>query len=124
MKRAIIVEDSLLLSVIYKHYLKSLEIEVLAEVPKGETAIALLKDQEVDLIIMDIMLEGEMDGIQAMKEIRKFTPTPVIFASSNSDRPHKSRAAKILNSIFLTKPVAEEDFVNAVRKAKEMQNIE
>jgi CheY-like chemotaxis protein len=52
----------------------------------------LPKKIEPHLILMDIALEGEMDGIQAMKEIRKFSDVPVIYITGNSDPQHRERA--------------------------------
>jgi len=123
MKKALVVEDNLLIAVIYRQYLKRLNLEIIAEVKTGEKAVEILKKKKVDLIIMDIMLEGKIDGIDAMKHIREFSQIPVIFASSNSDELHFNKAALISNSLFLVKPVTEEAFSNAVRQTGEMQNI-
>ena len=76
-----------------------------------------------NLIIMDIMLDGVLDGIDAMKEIRKTVCAPVIFASGNSDELNRKRASEISNSIFIVKPVTEEDFSNAVKRTEEVQNV-
>lgn len=119
MKKALVVEDNLILSMIYRLYLQNLEYEIIGEVATGEKAIEILETQEVDLIIMDIMLDGEIDGIDAMKEIRKQTGAAVIFASGNSDDLNFKRAMEITNSIFLVKPITESDFSNAVQKSKE-----
>jgi CheY-like chemotaxis protein len=121
MKKVIVVEDNLLISVIYRHYLKKLNYQVIAEVTTGEEAIETLKEVEVDLIIMDIMLDGEIDGINAMIEIRKTVNAPVIFASGNSDPIHINRVSKISNSKFLVKPVTDCTFSKAVKKIEESQ---
>tara|TARA_R110002126_G_scaffold53886_1_gene145936 strand:- start:39 stop:188 length:150 start_codon:yes stop_codon:yes gene_type:complete len=49
MKKVIVVEDNLLISVIYRHYLKKLNYEIVGEVTKGEEAIEVLKEKRVDL---------------------------------------------------------------------------
>ena len=116
MKKAIIVEDNLLISVIYRHYLEKLNYEVIDEVTTGEKAVEILRTHDVDLILMDIMLDGEINGIDAMSEIRKFTTSPVIFASGNSDAMSMNKAAEISNSVFLVKPVTESDFMRGVQK--------
>ncbi|HAH50105.1 MAG TPA: response regulator [Balneola sp.] len=116
MKKAIIVEDNLLISVIYRHYLEKMKYKVIDEVTTGERAVEILRTQDVDLILMDIMLDGEINGIDAMSEIRKFTASPVIFASGNSDSISMNKAAEISNSVFLVKPVTEFDFIQGVEK--------
>jgi DNA-binding response OmpR family regulator len=119
MKKVIIVEDNLLISVLYKHYLKKLNYKIIADFTTGEEAIDFVKSEVVDLIIMDIMLDGEMDGVETMIEIRKAVSAPVIFASSNSDDLNYKRATEISNSIFLVKPVAECDFLQTVKNVEE-----
>lgn len=121
MKKAIVVEDNLLLAVIYRQYLKRLGIKIVAEVVSGEEAVELLEKQAVDLIIMDIMLEGKIDGIEAMMKIREFSQTPVIFASSNSDELHYKKTQLISNSIFLVKPLTEQDFNTAVDEMRKIK---
>ena len=119
MTRTIVVEDNLLISVIYRHYLRKLNIELVAEVTTGERAIEVVRENEIDFIVMDIMLEGEIDGIEAMRQIREFTSIPVIFATGNSDDFHVKKATAIPNSLFLVKPVTEENFSEAIEKLKE-----
>lgn len=116
MKKAIIVEDNLLIAVVYRHYLEKMNYEIIREVTTGEMAIEVLASEKVDIIIMDIMLNGVIDGIDAMIEIRNQTSSPVIFASGNSDALNMNRASEVSNSIFLIKPVTEDDFITAVYK--------
>ena len=123
MKKALVVEDNLILSLIYRYYLHKLGYEIIGEVATGEEAIEILKNQKIDLIVMDIMLDGEIDGIDAMIEIRKKVDAAVVFASGNSDDRNFKRAKEISNSIFLVKPVTESDFSDAVQKINEMVKI-
>lgn len=116
MKKAIIVEDNLLIAVVYRHYLEKMNYSIIKEVTTGEMAIEVLANEKVDIIIMDIMLDGVIDGIDAMIEIRKTTNSPVIFASGNSDSLNMNRASEVSNSIFLIKPVTEDDFTSGVYK--------
>ncbi|MBO6622206.1 MAG: response regulator [Balneola sp.] len=119
MKKAIIVEDNLLIAVVYRHYLEKMNYEIISEVTTGEMAIEVLSSEKVDIIIMDIMLNGIIDGIDAMIEIRNHSNSPVIFASGNSDALNMNRASEISNSMFLIKPVTDDDFTKAVHKMTE-----
>ena len=67
-------------------------------------------------MLMDIKLKGEMDGIDAMYEIRKQSNVPVVFLTGNSDSKTKQRADDIANAIFMTKPALTIEIVNAVNK--------
>ena len=57
------------------------------------------------MILMDIKIDGDLDGIETMEEIRKFSQVPVIFISGNSDDQTFKRASKVNNVDFFTKPV-------------------
>ena len=70
-KKALIVEDNLILSVLYENYLQQKVFKTVGEIRDGETAVNLVKKYNPDIVIMDIMLEGPMDGVQAAQQIRK-----------------------------------------------------
>lgn len=113
--KVIIVEDDLILNLLYENYLERLGFETEGELVYGKTAIEAVKKHEPDLILMDISLEGEIDGIDAMKEIRKFSDVPVIYITGNSDQHHVERAEETNYLDYLTKPV-EFDDLHAVIK--------
>lgn len=115
-KKVIIVEDDLILNLLYESYLERLGFETEGELVYGKTAIEAAKKLDPDLIIMDISLEGEIDGIDAMLEIRKFSDVPVIYITGNSDSYHLERAGKTDYLDYLTKPIEFDDLKNAVKK--------
>ena len=82
-KTVMIVEDDLILNLLYESYLEKLGYDAEGELVYGKTAIEIAKRIKPDLILMDISLEGEMDGIDAMTEIRKFSDVPVIYITGN-----------------------------------------
>jgi CheY-like chemotaxis protein len=65
---------------------------------------------------MDISLEGEIDGIEAMVKIREFSDVPVIYITGNSDPYHVERAEKTNYLDYLTKPIEFEDLKKSVEK--------
>ena len=74
-------------------------------------------DKNFDVIIMDISLKGELDGLELMKEIRasklhNSTPLICLTAHSGSDMQHNAMEAGC--DIFLTKPVSNTKFKDAV----------
>lgn len=113
-KKAIIVEDNLILSLLYENYLKEMVFKTVGEISSGEKAVELVQKYVPDIVIMDIMLEGEMDGIQAAEEIRKFSKAPIVFITGNSDMVHLEKAKKIENTKFLRKPISEDKLKKAV----------
>lgn len=113
-KKAIIVEDNLILSVLYENILKEMVFKTVGEVESGERAVELVQKYNPDVVLMDIMLEGEMDGIEAAHLIREFSSVPIVFITGNSDKAHISRASEVRNSKFLKKPLSEERLKKAV----------
>jgi CheY-like chemotaxis protein len=115
-KKVIIVEDDLILNLLYESYLERLGFQTEGELVYGKTAIEIAKKITPDLIVMDISLEGEIDGIEAMIEIRKFSDVPVIYITGNSDPYHVERAEETNYLDYLTKPIEYEDLKKSVNK--------
>ena len=113
-KTALIVEDNLILSLLYENYLKETVFRTVGEIRSGAVAVDLVKKYKPQVIIMDIELQGEMDGITAMEEIRKFSEAPVLFITGNTDKESIERAEAITNSKFLKKPISEKIMKEAV----------
>ncbi len=104
-KTVMIVEDDLILNLLYESYLEKLGYGAEGELVYGKTAIEVAKRIKPDLILMDISLEGNMDGIDAMLEIRKFSDVPVIYITGNSDPYHVERAKETNYIDYLVKPI-------------------
>lgn len=113
-KTALIVEDNLILSLLYENYLKETVFKTIGEIKSGSVAVDFVKKYKPEVIIMDIELQGEMDGITAMEAIRKFSEAPVIFITGNTDKESIDRVAAITNSKFLKKPISEKIMKEAV----------
>lgn len=115
-KKVLIVEDDLILNLLYESYFERLGFETEGELVYGKTAIELTKKLDPDLLVMDITLEGELTGIEAMLEIRKFSDVPVIYITGNSDPMHMEQAKETNYLEYLTKPIEFEDLKQAVKK--------
>lgn len=113
----LIVEDDKVLSLLLTKMIERLSLNVLGSVARADTAIALVKEHSPDLILMDIMLEDTMDGIDAVLELRKINiHTPVIFITGNSDAYNKTRASVTNYIDYLIKPVNFEELKNSISK--------
>lgn len=115
-KTVMIVEDDLILNLLYESYLDKLGFDAEGELVYGKTAIEVAKRINPDLILMDISLEGEMDGIDAMLEIRKFSEVPVIYITGNSDPYHVQRAKETNYIDYLVKPIEFNDLKDSIEK--------
>jgi len=117
-KKVLIVEDDLILNLLYESYMEKLGFETEGELVYGKTAIEMARKVEPDLILMDISLEGDMDGIEAMLEIRKFSSVPVVYITGNSDKAHQERAKATNYTDYLIKPIEFNELKACLKKAR------
>jgi PAS domain S-box-containing protein len=108
-KRILIVEDERLISLDLSRRLPKLGYEVCAIVATGEEAVQKAAELKPDLVLMDICLRGEMDGIQAAELIRSKGDLPVVYLSANSDEMTLNRAKLTRPSSYLLKPFKERE---------------
>lgn len=90
--KIMIVEDERITAEDLKEGLEGLGYEVPAIISTGEEAIQKAKELSPDLILMDILLEGDMDGIQAAEKIRSRYGIPIIYLTAYSDENTVERA--------------------------------
>jgi DNA-binding response OmpR family regulator len=100
----LIVEDDLVMGMELREFLEE-EYEVVSPIPStGEEAVEAVRTKKPDLVLMDIKLKGDIDGIEASRRIRQFSDIPIIFLTGFKNESNVNRAAQISNSRFLTKP--------------------
>ncbi len=119
-KNVLIVEDDMVIAMINSRMVEKLGHSVCDSVSNGSDAISSVKNQCPDIILMDINLEGEIDGIDAMYKIREISQCPVIFISANSDQKTFDRAKQITKSEFLIKPVDLIQLQAAIGRTEEL----
>ncbi len=88
----LVVEDEGIVAIDLQNRLERLGYDVPVVVSSGEQAIQQAADIRPDLILMDIMLEGEMDGVAAAEQIRLHFDIPVIYLTAFSDGSTLHRA--------------------------------
>jgi CheY-like chemotaxis protein len=101
----LIVEDELIIAILLKSDLVRAGYGVCGMVTNGEQAIRTAQRENPDVILMDIHLLGEMDGIQAAHEISTFSNAQIIFTTGYSDLTQKERAMALNPAAYLIKPV-------------------
>jgi PAS domain S-box-containing protein len=105
----LIAEDEGILAIELKKRLEKLGYKVLAVASSGEEAIELAARHKPDLILMDIVLKGEMDGIEAADKIRGFLNVPVIYLTAYSDEDTVKRAKLTEPFGYLVKPYNDKE---------------
>ena len=102
--RALIVEDEGLIAEELKERLSDFGFSVIASVDSAEESIAIATRELPDLILMDIRLRGEKDGVQAVEEIRRQVDLPIVYLTAYSDRLTIERAKGSEYDAYLLKP--------------------
>ncbi|MFH0821838.1 MAG: response regulator, partial [Pseudomonadota bacterium] len=110
----LIVEDEVLISIDLANLLELAGYAVLGPAHSGAEAIRLALDASPDLIIMDVQLAGDMDGISAAQAITTKSDIPVIYLTAHSDGSTVERAKVTAPYGFLLKPFSERELLIAV----------
>ena len=84
-KQILVVEDEVITAIDIQRRLKNLGYIIPVTVSSGEEAIKKVKENNPDLVLMDINLKCEMDGIEAASKIHSFSDIPVIFLTAYAD---------------------------------------
>jgi two-component system, response regulator PdtaR len=86
-------------------------------VNSGEKALAAIAEEPPELVLMDIKLKGELDGIQASARVNREYGIPVIYLTAHSERSILERAKVTEPFGYLIKPVGKSDLSSAIEMA-------
>jgi len=103
--KILIVEDEVISAYGLQRQLKEFDVEVLDPVAKGEEAVDVALKEKPSLILMDIRLASNMDGIEAAVKILSHHEIPIVFISGYATEEIKERALKLNPIDFLEKPL-------------------
>jgi len=110
----LIVEDELIIAEDVKFSLINSGFEVFEVVATGSDSIRLAGELKPDLILMDILLEGDMSGIEAAEEIKRNSEVPIVFCTALTDEKTRSLARLIEPHGYITKPFEENELHNTL----------
>lgn len=114
--KILIVEDERIISLALRQTVRMMGHEVLACAASGEEALDVLAACAADLVLLDIQLEGLLDGVDTARLIAERFGTPVAFTSAYSDDATRSRAAGLRPVAFLAKPVNPGELAEALER--------
>ncbi len=122
--KILIIEDEQITALFFEHLLNSLGYKVVASFPTAEEGLDFLQkaDSEAkpDIVLLDIILKGELDGIECAEKLMQFEKPAIIFVTSNSDPKTKARALKLGEYPYLVKPIAIQDLEKNIARAISM----
>jgi CheY-like chemotaxis protein len=113
-RRILIVEDEAVTSVMLEKTLKELGYEVVGSAFDGAEAINLARDKKPDIILMDIRIQGEIDGIETAKRIYQQYKIPIIYLTAHSDDDTIRRAVESGPFGYLIKPFKERELYSNI----------
>jgi len=116
-KNILIVEDEVLLAMDLELLLKEMGYGVTGCVITGEEALSAIERERPDLVLIDITLDGEMDGIETSRRIRQRHAVPVIFMTGNTDPDTLKRANESNPAGIVKKPLNTQDLRTVLQKA-------
>ncbi len=124
MPRILIVDDDFTTKLELEEMLSMAGYEVVGDAESGEQALSLAKDLAPDLILMDIMLKGDMDGISAAEIIKGESNIPVVFMTGYGDPDFIERAKRLEPFGYVMKPFDETEVKAFVEIALYKSKIE
>lgn len=112
--KILIVEDEMIIAANTSLQLTNLGYEVSGIVSRGEEALVQIEENLPDIILLDIQLKGELDGIETAHRMQKHFNIPIIYLTSNVDEANFERAKETRPYAFISKPFKKLDLAHAI----------
>lgn len=110
----LVVEDEMIIGANISLQLTNLGYEVIGIIPRGEEVLPKIRLHQPKIILLDINLKGDLDGIELAHLIQKEFNIPIIYLTANSDEHHFNRAKFTHPYAFLSKPFKKIDLQRAI----------
>jgi PAS domain S-box-containing protein len=115
--KLLVVEDESIVAMDIKHRAEGLGYSVMSIASSGEEAIEKTKKYKPDLVLMDIVLKGKMDGVEAAQVIREECDIPIVYLTAYSDEKTLGRAKLTGPFGYIIKPFEDRELHSAVEVA-------
>ena len=115
--KILIVEDEAVVSLEIARRLEKMGYEVIGRLASGEEALELVQEERPDLVLMDINLQGELDGIQTATTLYKNYGLPVIYLTAYAGDSTLERAKESKPYGYILKPFKERELHAAIEIA-------
>jgi CheY-like chemotaxis protein len=122
--RILIIEDDSITVRTIEEMLKQRGYLLAGSVGNGLKAIDIVMQERPDLILMDVVLQGDMDGIEAAMKIQSRMDIPVVFLTASIDDTNLKRAQETDPYGYLIKPVKKYDLYSAIETALTRHRME
>ncbi len=122
--RVLVVEDESVTAMDIEERLQRLGYSVLAVVSSGEEAIRKVEETHPDLVLMDIKLSGDTDGVQAAQDVQSRLGVPIVYLTAFSDNATWDRVKSTEPFGYLVKPVKDRDLETSIEIALRRREAE
>ena len=122
--RIMVVEDEAVISMEIQDRLTKMGHSICGTAASGEEAVSIATAKRPDLILMDVQLRGEVDGVQTAKRIRDLIEIPVIYLTAFADDRTVERAKLTQPFGYLIKPFSEKELYAAIEMALYKNSME
>jgi len=107
--RVLVVEDEAVVALSERFILESLGYRVIGTAGSGEEALASIAVDRPDVVLMDVLLQGHMDGLETARQIDQRFGIPVVFVTAHEDRDLVRRAGLSGASAHIAKPFKDSE---------------
>ncbi|MEH0196492.1 response regulator [Caulobacter sp. CCNWLY153] len=114
--RILIVDDEFIIAQTLSIYVEDLGLAVCGMAASAEEAVAIAVDQRPFIVLMDMRLQGERDGVDASREIHERVGSKVIFITGSREPATLTRIEGDHPAAVLFKPVSEGELIAVIRK--------
>jgi|GEM_PF-1729504 len=122
--KILIVEDELIVAHDIESKLVKMNYDVIGLAQRGEQAIELALEKKPDLILMDIKLSGDIDGIEANRRIQEKMDVPVVYLTAYGNKAILDRATQTKPYGYLVKPFKENELKGTIMTTLYRHNVE
>jgi DNA-binding LytR/AlgR family response regulator len=111
----LVVEDEMIIAANISMQLTEMGYEVSGIIPRGEDAISHIKNSLPDIVLIDIQLKGELDGIETAQKMQEFhNNLAIIYLTANADEANFNRAKLTHPYAFISKPFKKLDLQRGI----------
>ena len=115
--RALIIEDEIQIAEELRERLSRLGFFVIGAVDSADEGVAIATRERPDIVLMDIRLKGQKDGIEAACEIRQQVDLPIVYLTAYSDQRTVDRVKRTEHDGFILKPFHRHDLQSTIEIA-------
>ncbi len=117
MKKVLIIEDETIISFGYRLQLEQLGMDVIGTARSSDEAKALLERERPDVIIMDVYIKGDQNGLELVQNIHETDPIPVIFLTASNKAEVVEGIRGLKGCHYLLKPIDPDSLTGLLNAA-------